>query len=1163
MKLSIKSLVCALACTGLFLSCSNDYNPFIDPSNALVVVKHKSFRDVDTIGIFATETLTVAVSARDLVDSFSISTTNNRLFSDSSIKEDPGSVIPPKTFTFYLSFSDTGWQKVTISTFRKNNDKVSRDYSLFCTSPLHQNDISGNYGDSVVLNTNPVSDADVIYHWDFGGGMLFEKTRPTARVLIASFLSGKSGFLWVSDNLGKNNSPKAQFSFSLKDTSGPMIVCVNNNVRNDTVQTGDSTFTFLARIIDLQNTTNISALVNGQQFDFFDDKQNVYVKIFYGVAVYRPASPLLMRIKATDIFNNLSEKVFYVVYNTDVGRISGPVILIKSPSLDINRIATSSTKEKFIFGSIENYSTQPFDVLMRLRVNGVLQSKVDTLPATYSGLWNFNTSLNEGANPMTVIAYTTNGDSCAGQSFTVIYNPTSQKNDTTPPVILDISAGGRQNFFTTSDSLLLRIIAVDEGTGIQSMTVNGTPINSSPEGKGYIWYDAVKAVHSRTEGLVRILATDSGGHATDTSVYVYKNRLPQIVVKPNPPDPLVAGTTYRDKIIASDPDNDTVLVTKISGPAAMTVSSNGAIEWTPALSDTGRNLLILGIFDGFQPQTYACTLFVAAPTGPLALPVRFATTLMDFPAYLEVGKDSLRVALHTVNGTAPLELSVLVVTTATAISVQDSVMRWDPALADTGLVRLMVTVIDERKTADTLLPAVLVVPPNRPFTLSVSFKSPVTVDGALDMSKATAPDTLRFIIQDPDDPLVERHTVRIIQSHTETVSTVDSSQSFMVILDPGRVSASLLKDTLKVVVTDRAGHADSIAFGIMYHTVPVSKRIVMNTTAAGGGAAVLATITKFPMLVRLDRTNFDFSVVNMLGSPLGFKKPDGTLLPYEIERWDSLNGQAEIWVLVDTVFGNDSVHSITMTMDPAGLAPQSNSAAVFDTANGFQGVWHFGEATNYIAVDATANAYNGTPTASTGIPVGPPGGSVPTDTTGVIGHAKAFDGQAGYFAMSNTAAGKLNFPRGGPFTTSAWVNTHVLDANFYCIVSKGNNQYALQIADDNQWEIMDFDNLLGWQHVRSPAVVQAWKYVAGVVNGANQYLYVDGVLANTIITSQQSTGRIVSNSVNIGKMSESATRFFNGKIDEVRMANVPRSGDWIKLCYENQKPGSGFITFKQ
>ena len=76
------------------------------------------------------------------------------------------------------------------------------------------------------------------------------------------------------------------------------------------------------------------------------------------------------------------------------------------------------------------------------------------------------------------------------------------------------------------------------------------------------------------------------------------------------------------------------------------------------------------------------------------------------------------------------------------------------------------------------------------------------------------------------------------------------------------------------------------------------------------------------------------------------------------------------------------------------------------------------------------------------------------------------------------------------------------------------------------------------------------------------YLYVDGKLASNAITIVQASGRDVSNNVIIGKRSDVAERFFNGKIDEVCMANVQRSADWIKLCYANQRPGSGFITFK-
>ena len=1155
MKLSINNTASPLVwvCTALFFFCSKDYNPFTDPSNARAVVKYKSFRDIDTIGIFKTETLQVEVTARNLVDSFSVETSNNRLFGDSTVRASPSPVIPAVVFAFYLSFVDTGWQKVTVNTFRKNGDKASVDYLLFCTSPLRQDSIGGDYGDSILLKTQPVSDGDVVYHWDFGEGTVFEKTVPTVKAFITSYLSGTSGFLWVSDNSEKNNSPKTRFSFSFKDTTGPVIVCINNYVKNDTIQTGDSTFTFLARIISLQNINVVSASVNGQPFGFVDASQEVYEKTLLGLAGHTSsAGALVLYVKATDIFNNVSEKVFYVVYNAAAGPSSGIVLSVVSPVLDMNNTGTVASSPGLIAGNITNYSTQPLSVFMRLRVNGALSPVVDTLALTaaQSVAWTFLTALNIGPNPATVTAYKLTGDSCAGESFSVMYDSTMSKTDTLHPKILDISAGGTHNFYTTKDSLALRIIAVGEGRGILSLSVNGVSLASSPEAKGYIWYDTVKTFHSRTAGLMKITATDSGNRSSDTSIYIFKNHLPIIVTPPNPPHPLFVGTTYRDSIVAIDPDNDTVVVGKVSGPAAMTVSLNGYIQWTPLAIDTGQQMVTLSLFDGYQTITYSCTLSVAAPVIISEQPVRFVTTVQAFPAYLEVGKDSLLVTLQTVNGTAPLVFGAIIRATNTALSVQGNVVEWKPALTDTGSVGLIVTVSDAMKKADTLLPSILVVPPNRPFTVSMSQTAPVAADSSLDLSKATGPDTLRFTINDPDNPLVEQHTMEIIQSHAKTVSLLDSSQSFMVILDPARVSASVLRDTIEVIVMDKAGHSDSLAYHIIYHTVFATKKIVFNTTSGNGGAGVVNPVMKFPMLVRLDKTNFDFTVVNNAGSPLGFQKADGSALPFEIERWDSANGQAEIWVLVDTVFGNDSTHYLTMNWNPSGAAPQSNGAAVFDTANGFQAVWHFSEGTNSIAADATMNAYNGTPN------------SAPTDTTGVIGHAKVFDGQTSYFAMANTANGKLNFPRGGPFTISAWVNTNVLDANFYCIVSKGNNQYALQIADDNEWEIMDFDNLLGWQHVRSPAVARTWKYVVGIVNGANEFLYVDGLLANTIITSQQSTGRIISDSVTIGKLSESATRFFNGKIDEVRMSNVPRSADWIMLCYQNQKPGSSFITFK-
>jgi hypothetical protein len=1138
----------AYAALGIFLFCSNDYNPFLDPSNARAVVRHMSFHDRDTIGIFSTETLQVEAAARDLVDSFSIGSSSNRFFADSTVRARPAQVIAAVAYSFYLSFVDTGWQKITINTFRKTGEKVAVEYSLFCKSPLLQTAITGNYYDSIVLSTTPVADADVFYHWDFGGGQTFEKTKPIDKVLISSFLSVATGYVWVSDISEKNNSPKTQFSFFLKDTTGPVIVSVNANVKNDTIQTGDSTFIFLSRIITLRNTSVVSATINGQGFNLHDTDQEVYGKVFSGVAAYAaPAAPQTALVRAQDIFGNIAQKVFYIVFNPALGRSSETVLSVKNPALDSTSSATSAIQPELIYGGVANYSSQPYDVFVRLRVNGALLPNADTVRQPFTEGWNFTAPLAAGPNQLTVTAYRLSGDSCAAKNFSIFYNPALAKTDTAPPVILDISAGGTHNFYTTNNSIALRIIAVGEGSGIALLTVNGVPLQSSAEAKGYIWYDTVQAFHGQTEAnWVKIIAIDTGGHITDTSISIYKNRLPIIVTAPSPPNPIIAGSIYRDSIVALDPDNDAVTVKKTAGPSALAVSTAGYIQWGPAASDTGLQILSLSLSDGYQFITYSCSLFVALPTITTGPPVKFVTTAQDFPVYLEAGKDSLTAVLQTINGTPPLQFSAYVKPNNSVLTLQNNVLQWKPTLADTGLATLVITVTDLMKKSDTLLPAILVVPPNRPFTISVS---PEILAGTLDLSNSTAPDTLHFTIHDPDNPLVERHTVEIFQSHTETVNALDTSSSFIIILDPQRVAASVLKDTLAMIMTDKAGHADTLTYSIVYHAVPPTKKIVINTTSGSGGAGVAGMVLKFPALVRLDKTNFDFSVVNNAGSPIGFQKPNGAAVPFQIERWDSINGQAAIWVLVDTVFGNDSSHYLTMSWNFSGASLQ-NAAAVFDTANGFQAVWHFSQGAAAIAQDATINGYNGAPNGAM------------TDTAGVIGNAKVFDGQTGYFAMAGSASGKLNFPRGGPFTISSWVNTNVLDGNFYCIVSKGNNQYALQISDDNQWEIMDFDNTQGWIHVRSPAVAQTWKYVVGVVSGANEYLYVDGLLANNVITTAQATGRDVSNNVMVGKMSESATRFFNGKIDEVNMANVARSGDWIKLSFQNQKAGSTVVTVK-
>jgi hypothetical protein len=331
-----------------------------------------------------------------------------------------------------------------------------------------------------------------------------------------------------------------------------------------------------------------------------------------------------------------------------------------------------------------------------------------------------------------------------------------------------------------------------------------------------------------------------------------------------------------------------------------------------------------------------------------------------------------------------------------------------------------------------------------------------------------------------------------------------------------------------------------------------SKKLSLNTTSTG--ANVAGTVMDFPLLVRLTNSKFNFAQAKSGGQDLRFTKSDGTPLSYEIERWDSANAKAEIWVKVDTVYGNDSAHHIVMLWG-ASANSISNSAAVFDTANGFQGVWHLDENSGSLAHDATQNLYNGAMTATAAI-------------KGIIGNGQEFDGSSSFVQMTGTADSKLNFPENGTYSVSAWVMKNTLDGNFHVIVSKHLYQYTLQERLDHNWEFHEFEDHIGFNATASPSSANVWTYIVGIRSGTNQYLYINGEIADSVILiTTKDTVRATSNDLFIGRLpvfdgANSSWRFFSGEIDEVRISSVANSPDWIKLCYMNQKQDDVLVILK-
>jgi hypothetical protein len=199
-----------------------------------------------------------------------------------------------------------------------------------------------------------------------------------------------------------------------------------------------------------------------------------------------------------------------------------------------------------------------------------------------------------------------------------------------------------------------------------------------------------------------------------------------------------------------------------------------------------------------------------------------------------------------------------------------------------------------------------------------------------------------------------------------------------------------------------------------------SKRLFLNTTAAG--ADVAENVYAFPLLVRLASDTlsnpgsipFDFGQARDSGQDLLFSKHDGTQLSYEIEQWDSAGGEAAVWVLVDTVYGNsDSQHLLMHWGASTDSAAQSrsNGAAVFDTANGFAGVWHL----NVSETDSTREFPDATANGNHGSRRGGVAGA-----NGLMAQALTFDGIDDMVWIDSSASLDM---AGSNCTISAWVRT--------------------------------------------------------------------------------------------------------------------------------------------
>jgi len=300
------------------------------------------------------------------------------------------------------------------------------------------------------------------------------------------------------------------------------------------------------------------------------------------------------------------------------------------------------------------------------------------------------------------------------------------------------------------------------------------------------------------------------------------------------------------------------------------------------------------------------------------------------------------------------------------------------------------------------------------------------------------------------------------------------------------------------------------------------------TTPEGANLPASAKETDFPVLVRLHKDFFNFKQAMPDGEDLRFATSAGAPLAYQIEDWDAAQGKASIWVRLPSVTGN-ARQAVQVYWGKADAASESNGKAVFNATNGYLSVWHM--------TDPVKDECGTLESKDQGTTAG----------AGMIGPARHFAGKQG------VACGEKipNLPSGAsPHSTEVWYRADTSNMDLVCWGQEGTPSGKVRMQLQSPPHIyVDSDG--GSIHAKSALPKSEWIQVVHTYDGKLGSIYVNGKL--DVPAPTQTQMKILSPArMWLGGWYNNYS--FIGDMDEVRISNVARSADWVRLQYENQKP---------
>ena len=316
------------------------------------------------------------------------------------------------------------------------------------------------------------------------------------------------------------------------------------------------------------------------------------------------------------------------------------------------------------------------------------------------------------------------------------------------------------------------------------------------------------------------------------------------------------------------------------------------------------------------------------------------------------------------------------------------------------------------------------------------------------------------------------------------------------------------------------------------------KEISFDLTPAG--ADVTGTPQDLPVLVRLSLANFayfndtrpdgaDFRVV---------AGDDKTPLKYHFEKYDPQNQMALLWIRVPQLTGGSKTDKVYAYYGNPDAPAAADLPGIYDASQVL--VLQFDE-TAGMPLDATA--YKNNATVSTAV----------LNPAGLIGGGAKF---AGKEAITVPASPSLRLLPNQGLTASAWLR--VEQAQQAVVFALGDGPKSVEVDLDGAKLVARaaLDGPVATVTAPTDLTLSQWHHVAITAGSGKLTLYVDGVAAGSAPVTLAEVG----GNFTIGAAA-GGSRFLSGDLDEVEVAKVVRTADWIKASARGQGMDANLVVY--